>query len=222
MNLFHRLFGGFRDPEPPETMRVFLTRAAKWRALCESVRASLDAGERVLVVAHFPATLREADSHLSAAGITTSIQDRPLTAHEVAERGGPALVLLVSMLALVVADETQTTVVTGHSPLSLFIPEMHPLHAAEENVHAFAAAIPGQVRMFSFVSLEDPLMDRTCGPWVRDVLRQLGMQEHEELESPLITRQVRQAQAKVSRQVASFVPADSAEEWVEHNLPVKT
>jgi arginine repressor len=65
-------------------------------------------------------------------------------------------------------------------------------------------------------------MERTCGPWVRDILRKLGMQEQEEIQSALVERQIRQAQAKVSRQVESFELADSAEEWVERNLPPRT
>ena len=104
----------------------------------------------------------------------------------------------------------------------MFIPEMHPLRAAEDAVDAFAAAIPMRVRLFSYVSLEDPLMERTCGPWIRDVLRKLGMQEQDEIQSSMVARQIRQAQAKVSRQVESFEPADSAEEWVQRNLPPDT
>lgn len=221
MNFLQYLFGNSRKPVVPQAVRVFLTRAAKWRALCAAVRAAQDAGERVLIVAHFPATLREADFHLNAAGIAAAIRDRPLTSHEAAERGEPPCVLLVPVPALVASDEPLAANATGVSPLSMYIPEMHPLRAAEDAVDAFAAAIPVRVQLFSFVSLEDPLMERTCGPWVRDVLRRLGMQEHEELQSSMIQRQIRKSQAKVSRQVASFEPADSAEEWVERNLPPK-
>lgn len=222
MNFLQYLFGNGRRTFEPEAVRVFLTRAAKWRALCAAVRAAQDAGERVLIVAHFPATLREADSHLSGAGITTAIRDRPLTSHEAAARGESACVLLIPVPALVASDEPLASDTTDVASLSMYIPEMHPLRAAEDAVDAFAAAIPVRVRLFSYVSLEDPLMERTCGPWVRDILRKLGMQEQEELQSSMIQRQIQKAQAKVSRQVASFEPADSAEEWVQRNLPPRT
>jgi len=221
MKFLQRLFGGGRASRP-EAVRVFLTRAAKWRALCAAARLALDDGERVLIVAHFPATLREAGVQLSSAGIDASILDRPLTSHEAAERGKTAPVLLVPVPALVPSEEPRAADAADVGPLSIYIPEMHPLRAAEDAVDAFAAAIPVRVRWSSYVSLEDPLLERTCGAWVRDVLRKLGMQEHDELQSPMIERQIRQAQAKVSRQVKSFEPADSAQEWVERNLPPST
>jgi hypothetical protein len=221
MNFLQYLFGGRRGTFEPEAVRVFLTRTAKWRALCGAVRAAQDAGERVLIVAHFPATLREAGAHLGSAGFATSIRDRPLTSHETAERTEPPSVLLVPVPALVASDEPLAADATDVGPLSIYIPEMHPLRAAEDAVDAFAAAIPVRVRMYSYVSLEDPLIERMCGPWMRDVLRKLGMQEQEEIQSALVERQIRQAQAKVSRQVESFEPADSAEEWVQRNLPPK-
>ena len=99
MNFLQYLFGGSRGTFEPEAVRVFLTRTAKWRALCGAVRAAQDAGERVLIVAHFPATLREAGTHLGSAGIAASIRDRPLTSHEAAERIEPPSVLLVPVPA---------------------------------------------------------------------------------------------------------------------------
>jgi hypothetical protein len=165
--------------------------------------------------------LREAATHLRSAGIATTTQDRPLTSLELAESGDPAGLLLVPVPALVVSDQPAPTG-AGARPLSVVIPEMHPLQSAQDAVGTFAGAIPGRVRLFSFVSLEDPLMERTCGPWVRDILRKLGMQEQEEIQSSMVARQIRKAQAKVSRQVESFEPADSAEEWVQRNLPPKS
>ncbi len=222
MNFLQYLFGGGRSTFEPEAVRVFLTRTARWRALCAAVRAAQDAGERVLIVAHFPATLREAGAHLSSAGIDTLIRDRPLTSHEAAKRGESGSVLLVPVPALLADDEPLAADATDVGPLSIYIPEMHPLRAAEDAVDAFAAAIPVRVRMYSYVSLEDPLIERMCGPWMRDVLRKLGMQEQEEIQSALVARQIRQAQTKVSRQVESFEPADSAAEWVQRTLPPKT
>lgn len=48
-----------------------------------------------------------------------------------------------------------------------------------------------------FVSLEDDLMRKFGGEWVKDWLARLGMQEGERIESKLVTRQIESSQKKV-------------------------
>jgi preprotein translocase subunit SecA len=48
-----------------------------------------------------------------------------------------------------------------------------------------------------FVSLEDDLMRKFGGEWVKDWLSRLGMQEGERIESKLVTRQIESSQKKV-------------------------
>ncbi len=48
-----------------------------------------------------------------------------------------------------------------------------------------------------FLSLEDQLMRWFAGPWVQAFLRRLGMQEHDDITSPMVSRQIERAQKKV-------------------------
>ena len=48
-----------------------------------------------------------------------------------------------------------------------------------------------------FISLEDDLMRKFGGEWVKDWLSRLGMQEGERIESKLVTRQIESSQKKV-------------------------
>ncbi|MGQ0633386.1 MAG: preprotein translocase subunit SecA [Planctomycetaceae bacterium] len=54
---------------------------------------------------------------------------------------------------------------------------------------------PGSSRFF--LSLEDELMRKFAGDWVRSVLTRLGMQEGEAIESGLVSRQIERAQKRV-------------------------
>ena len=54
---------------------------------------------------------------------------------------------------------------------------------------------PGSSRFF--VSLEDDLMRKFAGDWVKNALAWLGMQEGERIESPMVTSRIEGAQKKV-------------------------
>ena len=75
------------------------------------------------------------------------------------------------------------------------------------------------VRVEPLASLDEPLMARFSGAWVQELLRKMGMQEDEAIESPLVSRRIRAAQDRILKQVTSFEPAESAEEWLRRNVP---
>jgi hypothetical protein len=216
------LFGWFRRPAfETEPDRVYLTREAKWRGLTATAADRGQARDRVLIVAHFPATLRECLDRLHAAGLAADLWDKPATARELTDAQGRlnSAVTLIPAPALVVADPP-TDELAGAVPerWSLLVPELHALPEHEQGVAAFAASLPGRVRLATFASLEDPVVARACGPWVSEVLRKLGMQEEEAIQSDLVSRQIRRAQQKLSKQAEKDAAADSAEEWLERNI----
>jgi hypothetical protein len=54
---------------------------------------------------------------------------------------------------------------------------------------------------------------------MQDILRKLGMKEDEVINSPLVSRRIRAAQDRILARVTSFEPAESAEEWMQRNVP---
>jgi hypothetical protein len=220
--LFHR-----RSAFQPEPDRVFITAAPKWNALARLVEQRLDAGDRVLIIAYFPATLRELQERLASQGILIQTLDRPISGDEL-----PSLlpdvhsrtVLVAPLPTLLTAPESgldQQAAPPSPDPLTIIVPEAHPLLDAERRLLAFAAAIPLRVRVQPFASLDEPLMNIFAGARVQQLLRQLGMKEDDPIESPLVSRQIRRAQERLSQRVQSFEPADSAAEWIQRNVPAE-
>ncbi len=68
-------------------------------------------------------------------------------------------------------------------------------------------------------SLDDPLLRLFAGEWVETVLRQLGMNEDEPIESQMVTRRIRVAQQRIEDRATADYSAQSAQEWLEKNCP---
>ena len=66
-----------------------------------------------------------------------------------------------------------------------------------------------------FLSLDEPLMKKFAGEWVADVLRKLGLKETDAIESQMVLRKIKAAQAKFAASVRGDGPADSADEWLQ-------
>jgi hypothetical protein len=216
------LFGWFSPKArlEREADRVFLTRAAKWCALRETVAEMRAKGECGVIVAHFPATLSDVARHLADHGVPTETQDQVVRPRDLAHRlqqhrERPFLLLPAPVLEL---DDGETTPVDGLSAVTVLVPEMHPLPEREGDVEAFAEQLPSP-RLTCFASLEDPVMELFAGAWLQEMLKNIGMKEDEEIRSSMVSRQIRRAQQKIARQVQSEVAARSVEEWMDRNVP---
>lgn len=218
MPLFDWLFRTSRLTREPD--RVFLTRKAKWFALGETAARMRQKGECGVVIAHFPATLTEVGERLADHGVPTEIQEQPIRPTDLAmrlseDRGEQFLLLPAPVL---LGEDEQAPDVAGLPGVTVLVPEMHPLPDREQDVEAFAGQLPSP-RLMRFASLEDPVMKLFSGAGVEQILRQLGVKEDEEIQSQMLSRQIRRAQHKIAQQVETEVPARSVEEWMEENLP---
>lgn len=224
MGLLNWLFN--RQPGfQPEPDRVYITSTPKWNALTELAAERIDAGEWVLIAAYFPATLRALQDRLAERGLTVETLSRGVTGEELPRllpEAHERTVLVAPLPALLTAEETdRPPLPPSVERLTIIVPEAHPLRDAEQRLLAFAATVPMRVRVQPFASLDEPLMNIFAGPRVQELLRQLGMKEDEPIESPLVSRQIRRAQERLSQRVRSFEPADSAEEWMRRNVPAE-
>lgn len=203
-----------------ESDRVFLTRAAKWRALAETAIGMRDAGESAVIVAHFPATLAEVAERMAELAVPVETQSQAVRPAELAtrlaqNRGGPILLLPAPALAL---DDGESTPIDGPPRVTVLVPEMHPLPDREAEVEAFAEQLPSPTLTY-FASLEDPVMKLFSGAWLQEMLKHLGMKEDEEIRSPMVSRRIRRAQQRIARRVETETAARSVEEWMERNVP---
>jgi len=210
----------FRSPPPraTEADRVYLTKTAKLAGIAAEVSATPGP---VLVVAHFPETLREVQEALAAVRLPGEIAQGPVTAADYLHRrrtdGTP-----LPFFAL--TSQLRPAEATGEAEgdrLKVLVAERHFLRSHDGDVRQFAEGIGRPTVVLFFVALDEPLMKEIAGEWIGDVLRRLGMQETEAIESKMVQRRVRAAQAKYTSKARGDEPADSAEAWLERNGPMK-
>jgi hypothetical protein len=105
------------------------------------------------------------------------------------------------------------------SDLLMLVGERHPQLSHDEVVVDFARSLPCHSRIVRHVSLEDAVIKRFAGQWVEQILRRLGMEEGEAIQSRMVDRRIQRAIKEVSERARGDAPADSAQEWLEKNCP---
>jgi preprotein translocase subunit SecA len=215
------LFGWFRRKPSVVLLndKIWLTTAAKLDGIREAIRERVGQDGVVVVAAHFPAALREARKHLEASGLnvqTAEGSDASKQLFEAARRGEAVVSALVETLAGIA---TPASPAAEPFPITIIVAERHLLRTKDDAFLPFAERLTPPGRIGFHLSLEDPVLRLFAGDWVGDVLRRLGMQESDAVESRMIARRIRAAQHKIAKLAILDRPADSAEEWVRLNCP---
>jgi hypothetical protein len=182
--------------------RIWLTKPAKFAGIQRDIAAALadpNGPDAVFVVAHFQNCFDELRSLVTAAGFAD----------------GRVLVTLSDSLE----SRTTGSLSDQSQNLLMVVGERHPLPSHDDALQQFARTLSCQCRIVQHASLDDPLFRLFAGEWVEQVLRQLGMNEDEPIESPMVTRRVRTAQKRIEDRATANHPAHSAEEWLERNCP---
>lgn len=216
MGIFDRLFK--REPATPEvTERVWLTEAAKFRAVHREVSELARTHAAVAVVAHFPDTLDAFLNVTASPGVavepTRRIKGSELAALARRPEGSRVLAAIASGLEF----DPLPQPATGARPVALLLLERHPLRAKDDVVRDFAAGVGGDLRVH--VSVEDALLKAFSGEKTLQLLRQLGMNEQDAIEHPMIARAIQGAQKKFAQAATGDRAARSMAEWLRMNVP---
>lgn len=218
MGLFSWLFG--KSEPVPFTSRVWLTEAARGKALVREIRQHLKANRAVLLLAHFPSTLEALTVALCDRNLTCERFPTPLTPagvlREIETRRSPTI--LAGLVRDLLPEMFPSDEECADAGMEIVVAEMHFLRRHDDTVIAFAGEIGTQCQVTFHTSLEAPLMTMRVGEGIKGILRQLGMQEDEVIESRMVTRRIRRTQDKIAAQVDEDQPTDSPEEWVTVNL----
>lgn len=203
--------------------KVWLTEEAKLRGIGRELAEGLTQDDFVIVVSHFPKSLQELRTILENTSLNFDVCDDRLTGDEVVRqvrRHDQNRVVLVLSEWLSVDDGEDWHEQEQHSgSVLIIVTERHPLPDPDRAIQQFADALPLRSRVVFHVSLEDPLLKTFAGDWVVGMLRNLGMSETEPVSSHMVTQRLKDAQRKVAESVFGNEPADSADEWFEHNHP---
>ena len=215
MGLFGWLFG--KQQRVATRDFIWLTDAARMNGVARSIDSHLAASRPVLVLAQFPSTLAAFGEHLIKperphAAIPSTVS--PRAAVELATAGPRVLFGLVRNLK---PDEFPPDENAASSPLAVVVLERHFLRDHDEEVVKFAEGLGGSAAVDFHVSLDDPLMEMFAGAWVAKTLRQLGMKEHDAIDSSMVSRRMRAAQNRIARTTSTDHEADSPREWLERN-----
>lgn len=218
-----------------ESHQVWMTQAAKVRGIAADVKRIRAGGESSVVVAHFANTFDGMQRLLEGLDVPFLPMDAPASAGEL-ERllagDEPRLVLAMSQHLPTVNDAPELPAEeTG--AIHVVAVEHHPLPEFDARIRNFAGELPRRCRLQIHAALDDVVLRAFAGDWVAEVLRTLGMQEDEPIESPMIRRRILSAQ----RRIAAFATLDrsvathpsggatgnklsaSAEEWMRRNCP---
>jgi hypothetical protein len=203
------------NPKPSKVIevdRVWLTKTAKLAGLAAETTSS---ARPVLILAHFPETLREVQEAFAAVKIPAETIEGQLTASDyrqrIAEPSPRAFFGLVSQL------RTEPPADESEPPVPIFVAERHFLRSHDDEVWQFADGLGSPAGIVFFLALDEALMRAFAGEWVTDILRRLGLKETEAIESPMILRRVKGAQAKYASNARGDGPADSADDWLQRN-----
>lgn len=205
-------------PRATESDRVYLTNTAKLAGFAAEVSATPGP---ILVVAHFPETLHEVREALTAIGYSGELAQGPVTAVDYLRRqrtDGTPLPFFALASQLRAGDPAGE--VEGDR-LKILVAERHFLRDHDGKIRLFAEGIGRPTVVLFFVALDEPLMRAIPGDRTGDVLRGIGMQETDAIESQMILRRVKAAQSKYASMARGDEPAQSAEEWLKRNGPAK-
>jgi hypothetical protein len=179
---------------------VWLSRQAKLQGIAAAIDACFSGSDpplAVILAAQFDDCLAELQAMLEAKQLP-----------------GPVTATLVEELASISAAKAP---LAESQLIEIVVAERHPLRSRDEAVLQFARSLPGRCRVTFHVSLEDPLMKLFAGEWVENLLRQLGLKEHEVIRSRLVTRRIVAAQSRIESNSRGNERCRSAQEWLERN-----
>jgi hypothetical protein len=196
---------------------IWLSDVARMNGVAESIDSHLAAGRPALVLAHFPSTLAAFGEHLMRpdrphAAVPSVLT--PAAALQLAATGPRVLFGLVRNLR---PDEFPSVETAPPSPLAVVVLERHFLRTHDDQVANFAEGLGGSAAVEFHVSLDDPLLKMFSGEWVANVLRRLGMEEDEALDSAMVSRRMRAAQGKIAKTTPTDHQTDSPAEWLDRN-----
>lgn len=202
------------NPKPSrviEVDRVWLTRTAKLAGLAAEANGT---GRPVLILAHFPESLREVKEAFAAVRVPSETIESPFTPanylRRISDDSRRAIFALVSQLRPSDSPAEATA-----SPVPIFVAERHFLRSHDDEVRHFADGLGAPAGIVFFSSLDEPLMNKFAGEWVAGTLRKLGLEEGQAIESQMVARKIKSAQAKFAANARGDGPADSADEWLQ-------
>ncbi len=195
-----------------------MTRANLWAKLQIAIAQQQNEGRRVWIVTHFAETFVEIQNLLADWQFEYQICDQeitPLSALALTrDPSGSVLLILADLLTL--ADAVPTNF-DDSTAISIIVVERHPLVDNDQKLEKFAKRLSCPVRFGYYLAIDDVVISRAVSETTIQILRQLGMKDHELITSNMITRRLEKVLARERIHFTQNQRADSATEWYRLN-----
>jgi hypothetical protein len=201
MGIFDLFAGRKSDVEILDDM-IWLTKKVKYERMADSIAerlASRDPPVAVILVAHFRDCLNE---------LRSTIATRRMN--------GRVTVAAVEKLNAVRAAQT---LFYESQTVDVIVGERHPLASHDDAVVEFARRLCCRCRLSHYLSLEDALLKSMASEWLPNLLKRLGMKDDDAIHSRLVSRRIKDCQARIQGLAFADEPADSAQQWIQRNIP---
>ena len=216
MALLEWLFGPHRNLKcAPD--RIWYSRAEMRAGFAEIVRPDLNA--LTIIVTHFPSLLAEIRESLQGRIEFTEIShpsELVMSSRQPSQH--PPVALATSSI---LAGIGCPTLPTGLNRVQIVVYMRHLLSEKDEAIENFGEkfACPGEIGFN--VSLDDPLLQLFAKDWVKEFLRNNANGSHW-LESAMVAKSLKKAQARILARAVSRYDTDSPEEWLKKNIAETT
>lgn len=193
----------------PEADTVAVDGAGKLAAIAATAAAAREHG-LVVLLAHFPATLRQLTEVGRGLGAEAPASASSLAAALARPRAGQVILALARDLPTLAVEPTP-----GTTPeITVLVAERHPVRERDQAITSALAPLPFASSLRFFLALDDPLLARFVSPGLEPMLAALGLGPGETITSPLVDRSIARAQQRIARQAGADLDADSAEGWL--------
>ena len=173
-------------------------------------------GKAVWLVAHFPGTYTDCQAMLESHDIDYFVETEPTSKAWFAEHSAapdPLVRLLLADLLKPLEFE-QGEAIGNKTRIALMVAERHPWAQMEERVSRFADSLPVKIEVGYFLALDDELVKRIVPQQMIELLKTMGLQEHDLISSSMVTKRIKKAIHRTSA-VDGSETAESAAEWFE-------
>ena len=200
-----------------------LTRNSLHKGLQSAIEQRSEPNQLIFLVAHFPNVFSELQDALDMwefpYEIIQHVVNRRWIDQMASNHAGSTPPLFLTLAELLQFENAALEPQRQNPHIAIMIAERHPLIQRDRQIEKFSRQISWPVELGYFLALDDEIIKHTVSPDVIQLLKQMGLQDHELVTSHMITRRLNQATKRMSRQVQSEQPADSAKQWFQLNDP---
>ena len=179
---------------------IYCTVDEKFEAIADEIEEVHEKGNPILVGTTSVENSERLSKMLQARGIKHEVLNAKHHAREaqiVAKAGMRSNVTVATNMAGRGTDIKLEPGVPGIGGLVVIGTERHEARRIDNQLRGRSGrqGDPGMSKFF--VALEDPLMRKFAGDWVRGIMQRLGLRDGQDITSPLVSRQISRAQKRV-------------------------